>query len=416
MAHKTLVDSTEYEVTGGLTLVEGTSYSIKNGKVFVDSTEYDISFVLPPDVLKLWYGSGTYNYIKCITYANGYWVVGGQYNDGDTYCARIAYTTNLDGTWTTQDLWTGINEYTSINGITYANGSWVVAGQCYNSSNCCAQIAYTTSPDGTWTTKILWSGSAGEAYTNTINCIIYANGYWVVGGQYYYRSSRYPARIAWATSPDGTWNIVNILGGTSIHTINCITYANGYWVVGGHITSSNTYYARLAYATDIEQVTTWTPVQLWYDSSSSYTAINCITYANGYWVVGGEYYEDATNTYYARISYATDLEDTWTTQDLWGDKSVGNCIYCITYANGQLVVGGVGREVNTFYSRIAYTTSPDATWVTTNVWSGSNAQDGIMCIDDINGYWVAGGRIRVADYVYGQIAYAESLTELGQTS
>ena len=67
MAHKTLVDSTEYEVTGGLTLVEGTSYSIKNGKVFVDSTEYDISFVLPPDVLKLWYGSGTYNYIKCIT-------------------------------------------------------------------------------------------------------------------------------------------------------------------------------------------------------------------------------------------------------------------------------------------------------------------------------------------------------------
>ena len=184
MAHKTLVDSTEYEVTGGLTLVEGTSYSIKNGKVFVDSTEYDISFVLPPDVLKLWYGSGTYNYIKCITYANGYWVVGGQYNDGDTYCARIAYTTNLDGTWTTQDLWTGINEYTSINGITYANGYWVVAGQCYNSSNCCAQIAYTTSPDGTWTTKILWSGSAGEAYTNTINCIIYANGYWVVGGQY----------------------------------------------------------------------------------------------------------------------------------------------------------------------------------------------------------------------------------------
>ena len=32
MAHKTLVDSTEYEVTGGLTLVEGTSYSIKMGK------------------------------------------------------------------------------------------------------------------------------------------------------------------------------------------------------------------------------------------------------------------------------------------------------------------------------------------------------------------------------------------------
>ena len=104
MAHKTLVDSTEYEVTGGLTLVEGTSYSIKNGKVLVDGTEYDISFLLPPAVLNLWGNNYNPNQINCIAYANCYWVVGGQYRLGDTYCARIAYTTNLDGTWTTKDL------------------------------------------------------------------------------------------------------------------------------------------------------------------------------------------------------------------------------------------------------------------------------------------------------------------------
>ena len=91
MAHKTLVDSTEYEVTGGLTLVEGTSYSIKNGKVLVDGTEYDISFLLPPAVLNLWGNNYNPNQINCIAYANGYWVVGGQYRLGDTYCARIAY-------------------------------------------------------------------------------------------------------------------------------------------------------------------------------------------------------------------------------------------------------------------------------------------------------------------------------------
>ena len=75
MAHKTLVDSTEYEVTGGLTLVEGTSYSIKNGKVLVDGTEYDISFLLPPAVLNLWGNNYNPNQINCIAYANGYWVV-----------------------------------------------------------------------------------------------------------------------------------------------------------------------------------------------------------------------------------------------------------------------------------------------------------------------------------------------------
>lgn len=151
MAHKTLVDSTEYEVTGGLTLVEGTSYSIKNGKVLVDGTEYDISFLLPPAVLNLWGNNYNPNQINCIAYANGYWVVGGQYYDGSTYYARIAYTASPDGTWTTNDVWG------------YASPS-----------------------------------SAGIA--NNIHCITYANGYWVAGGEYYASESHY-ARIAYAGSP-----------------------------------------------------------------------------------------------------------------------------------------------------------------------------------------------------------------------
>ncbi len=45
MAHKTLVNGTAYEISGGKTLVDATEYNIKNGKTLVDGTEYSIEFV-----------------------------------------------------------------------------------------------------------------------------------------------------------------------------------------------------------------------------------------------------------------------------------------------------------------------------------------------------------------------------------
>lgn len=47
MAHKTLVNGTSYDVSGGKTLVSGTSYSVQGGKVLVNGTVYDISFAPP---------------------------------------------------------------------------------------------------------------------------------------------------------------------------------------------------------------------------------------------------------------------------------------------------------------------------------------------------------------------------------
>lgn len=44
MAHKTLIDGTAYEITGGKTLVGGTAYGISGGKTLVGGTAYDISF------------------------------------------------------------------------------------------------------------------------------------------------------------------------------------------------------------------------------------------------------------------------------------------------------------------------------------------------------------------------------------
>ena len=45
MAHKTLVNGTAYEVSGGRTLVDGTGYNIKGGRTLVNGTGYDVKFV-----------------------------------------------------------------------------------------------------------------------------------------------------------------------------------------------------------------------------------------------------------------------------------------------------------------------------------------------------------------------------------
>ena len=45
MAHKTKVNGTNYEISGGKTLVNGTAYSIDKGKTLVGGTAYEVGFV-----------------------------------------------------------------------------------------------------------------------------------------------------------------------------------------------------------------------------------------------------------------------------------------------------------------------------------------------------------------------------------
>ena len=44
MAHKTMVDGTVYDITGGRTMVGGTVYGIQKGKTMVDGTVREIGF------------------------------------------------------------------------------------------------------------------------------------------------------------------------------------------------------------------------------------------------------------------------------------------------------------------------------------------------------------------------------------
>ena len=202
MAHKTLVNGTAYDMGGGVTLVSGTSYHIKNGKVLIGGTAYDISFVLPPAVLDLWGGSGNYHHINCLTYANGYWVVGGQsWSSGSSLQAQIAYTTNITGSWTEKVLWGNSGD---IYCITYTNGYWAVGGHFYDKEAeiWYGRVAYATSLGSSWTTRDVWSSAdvSSSLYHNNVNAITCANDYWLVGGGRR-DGTTYYARLAYAGSP-----------------------------------------------------------------------------------------------------------------------------------------------------------------------------------------------------------------------
>ena len=332
-------------------------------------------------------------------------MVGGRYADSDTHYARIAYTSNLDGDWTIKDIWSGKGSSVTsnqINCITYADGYWVVGGMYFDTgSDRCARIAYATNLSGTWTMKDVWSSTSND---NTINCITYANSYWAIGGMY--RSgTRYYARIAYSTSLSGTWTTKDVWNRSSRDSIiNCIIYTNSYWVVGGQYYSSR-YYARIAYTTNLTG--SWTTKDIWNSTSSSY--INSITYANNYWVVGGRGY---SSEYKGRIAYTTSLTGTWTTKDLWGSNS--SLITCVSYDNDYWVVGGVyiDEATDIAYARIAYTTNLSGTWTMNDVWEGDATIYDIIYSDS---YWLVGGIRKNGSTYYARIAYAGSPGELGDT-
>ena len=382
MAHKTMVSGTSYEITGGKTLVDGTSYSVKNGKVLVDGTEYDISFVLPPAALDLW--SCVYCSVSCITCVNGYWVVGGTYYDGYDEYARIAYSTSLDGTWTTKDIWSG----GGISDVTYDDGYLVVCGSHYDGSNHQARIAYATTPSGTWTIKDIGSSSWCDAYrvvcangycvvcgvsdssgntgvtiwyatalggtwtekiilynTNLRFCLAYINGYWVVGGRY----SNYPY-IYYCQTPSGSWTAKRMMSSTG--EVQDIAYADGYYMAVG-MTSSSSSFGYAWYATSLTG--TWTGVDLEEVIFESGGRIS-ITNIDGLWIASGAFHNSGGTG--ARLVYSSDLFNTKNIQELW-DSGIGKSNARKTiYANGYYVSVGLfvdsADEFSTDHARLAY--------------------------------------------------------------
>lgn len=89
MAHKTLVNGTSYEISGGKTLVNGTAYSISGGKTLVGGTAYKIGFGTPIGDLEV--GSSVYMNVNGVSTE---FLVVHQGLPDTTF-----YDTSCDGTW-----------------------------------------------------------------------------------------------------------------------------------------------------------------------------------------------------------------------------------------------------------------------------------------------------------------------------
>lgn len=424
MAHKTLVNYTAYEISGGKTLVEGTSYSVKNGKVLVGGTEYDISFLLPPAALYMWSNDGQLN---CITYANGYYVVGGWRYASGVYHAQIAYATELNGTWTIKELWSSDeaedNAGCEINCVTYANGYWVVGGSSVVGGYNKGRIAYTSSsPSESWTIKDLWS----TIYSSTcVKCIAYGDdGYWVAGGKTYDSSNFIGAYISYSTTLNAIWSHRYLWRSTynsdyDVETIiTSVAYSNGHWVAVGEYGSS-TSTAKVGYATS--PYGDWTTKDLWSTSNSTNpeARITCVTpNANGYWIAGG----------YLRYGYNVNMEIT----GYIAYSSISNpanftaintglpmLINSITYADGYYVIAGMYYDKSTddCYAAIAYSTTIGTNWTVIPVWTSENVASSVFDGDwkgdideviNVNGYWIVVG----TKYTSARLAYSSDLAGL----
>ena len=396
MAHKTLIGGTSYDISGGKTLVGGTAYSVKNGKVLIGGTAYDISFVLPPAVLDLW--SGPDAKIESIIYANGYWIVGGYYNDGSTCYARIAYATELNGTWTIKDLWsTSSGKGSHIYDIAYGDGYFVVLGDYASGSGLRARIAYATDLTGTWVTNDLWSDSIRSVY-----CIEYGNGYWAVGGTIL-SSNRYYGRIAYTTdisSAYSNWSSKNLWNNANyLCPVKDILYANGYWYAAGinySPTSPRGMLARSPSFTD-----SFVSEIILSDSDSA--SLEKIICENGYLVAVG--YSAGSII----VAYSTSLTSTGG----WTKKGIGDYVtrLDLIYADGYFVVTNK-RQVNSVaYQEIIIAASPSDSWQTITLGENSGYGSNIMCIAYGNGCWAVGGEVEDGD-MKAHLSYAANLNDL----
>lgn len=153
-----------------------------------------------------------------IVYADGKWVVCGNTGSPDYY-PFVAYASLPSGTWTMKQIASSGTFYTGNTYLTYGNGSWVLATP--NTSSY-MWIYYTTDPTGTWTQK-------SDHVKGTFVCLTYGDGYFVGSAK---ATNTYPS-LRYSMDPGRAWVSKTISSSLSSNTMNEIIYANGYWVACG---------------------------------------------------------------------------------------------------------------------------------------------------------------------------------------
>ena len=277
--------------------------------------------------------------------------------------ARIGYATSPGGVWNFTDLWNGrgyYNDYPDISCITYTNGNWIICGtsEAKESTSYVAtnfKLAYATTPTGSWTVRTIKSTNVGRR-ENGIRDIIYADGRYVAA--YNDNNSNYSYwRIAFSESLDGEWQTRQVARGNNGTTfIGGLAYGNGYWVMvgGGPCT--------IAYATSPDG--SWTTGDAYENDHGYSNYLTDVTFQDGKFAVCGSYYDDSNQLCYARVAYTNNPTNTWTTKNLWtsNDDFYNNAqliriVHSICYSveNDSWAIGGQHIDASAkSYARIAY--------------------------------------------------------------
>ena len=95
--HKTLVNGTAYEVTGGKCLVNGTAYSIQKGRTLIGGTGYDVT--LPEEGPDIWYFNDAITMPSEDARPSSSSIFGGNFACDGVYYRWIRQTVRSDYVW-----------------------------------------------------------------------------------------------------------------------------------------------------------------------------------------------------------------------------------------------------------------------------------------------------------------------------
>jgi hypothetical protein len=351
---------------------------------------------------ELWDANGYTAPINDMAYGEGYYVAVGQevpYNTGEhAQILNIAVASSLDGAWSSKASLYSDYPNASATSVAYGNGMFVAGGYWRDGDDpwtSYALIYYADDPAGSWTRKNLWSGTDNE---DRIDGVAYGNGTWVVAGESR-NGANYSARIAYTTDPAGSWTIKDVYTGTSKSRfkIKSIAYADGCWVVGGQYYDGSQYYARVMYATSLTD--TWSTVDLW-SSGTQYCGVTDITYADGTWAVVGHYQVDG-NDRGAKIAYSSTLGGEWTTvvPNATAKFSVSKPI-SIAYSCGLWAIGGQ-KDGSSNLGMVAFAQTPGGNWTSKDMFSYNSTNTYVARIKSVNGAWIAMGNEYYSNYGNG---------------
>ena len=338
---------------------------------------------------ELWDANGYVAPINDMAYGEGYYVAVGQtkpYNTGeDAESLKISVASALDGSWSSKASLYSSYPNAAATSVAYGNGMFVAGGYFRGSSpyTMYGLIYYADDPSGTWTRKNLWSSVSNE---NKVMGVAYGDGTWVAAGEYQ-DGSNYYARIAYTTTPAGDWITKDIFTGTSSSRfrIKSVAYAEGHWVVAGQYYNGSRYYARVMYADS--PAGTWSTVDLW-NGPNQYNVATAAAYGDGVWAVAGNYH-DGTNSG-AKVAYTSSPGGGWSTNTPVSAKAFSASIpISIAYSCGLWAIGGQGGSSN--LGRAAFAKDLGGSWNAKDMFSYTSTSTYLTQVKNVGGAWVAMG-------------------------